>query len=334
MATNSSSMDFQRFFAVSPDLMGTGSTWTGGHLVLDGAVELARPSDMNLGWKASDTRLERTGEMRRLMGQFGEIRDRWLLLHPHEVSQRKVSLHSFHVDLNAGISCSVDETEWSEVKPIHDALSRGGAQGLRACLAPYVFDLSESPVPNILGLHGILETSDNMIVVTQRSRSVKYHPLHWSVSFEEQLEPSDLVSGGAAFHAAGSRGVNEEFLFEGAAVPSNCRLLALLIESRILNPAVVAYIRIPFSSDDLLERQRDLPQDREEFEQGKVSFVPGNVEVLARLATSEGFDTANHALDFSPWHPTSRYRLLIAMIHKFGTGRTLEALDKHVHVPY
>ncbi len=182
------------------------------------------------------------------------------------------------------------------------------------------------PFPNMAVIHGILETSDDMLVLTQRARDMHYHPLHWSASFEEGLSVSDLASANMTFHTAAARGVKEELLFEETVGPTTFRLLAVIGEFRYLNPAIVAYARIPYRSSDLLERRSREHRDRTEDEVAELRFVPLDPRSLARLVVAKTFPVPEEGNAGNPWHPTSRYRLLSAMVHRFGEQATVEAL--------
>lgn len=75
-----------------------------------------------------------------------------------------------------------------------------------------LYNRNLSLVPNICGVHTILETSDAKVVLNQRSSWVHYHSMSWSASLEEGLETVDVESGDATFHRAGARGVSEALL--------------------------------------------------------------------------------------------------------------------------
>ncbi|MBI4319367.1 MAG: hypothetical protein HY675_12840 [Chloroflexi bacterium] len=133
--------------------------------------------------------------------------------------------------------------------------------------------------------------------------------------------------GNLAFHTAATRGVSEEFLFAHGADSSDSKLLALLSEYQIVNPALVAYIAIPFTFDELLAWQRSIPKAQREFEPERISGIPVDIDVLAGVAIREEFGAGHVPID-GRWHPTSRYRLLLTKVHRFGSHDTLEALAR------
>lgn len=311
----------QRFFDVPPRLAARAGAEGIEHLAVDGAVEILRDSGTR-GWTVDDVQVTSSGRVVRLPERLSELPQRWIQTHPGERSDRKVSLSHVTPTSPHRVSLSVDETKWSEVQPLHAAVSELPPLDLRSHLLEWL-RLRPATLPNIACVHGVIRTSDRKIVVVQRHRTVRYHPLHWSVSFEEQLDPADLVFGPGSFHAAAARGVNEEFLATGDTKPGMCRLLAVILEHEILNPAVVAYARLPHSAADLRRQWQLHHTHAGDQEAENLDFVPLDVDSLARLTLSR------HRTDGAaagPWHPTSRYRLLVVMLNEFGEARTSAAL--------
>ncbi len=310
-------MDFQEFYAVPSG--GRATQIPMPQLIVDGAIEGTRAPSLSPGWEIRDTRVRIQRRVGGISDSWRALRDSWLEHHRDEISERKLSLRTY-TSQGEKIRLSVQATEWSEVQPIHEYLRSNGGIGSRLELIRTLVESKTASTPNIVSIHGIVETADEMLVLAQRSEWVEYHPLHWCASFEEQLSPEDLAYGDAAFHAAAARGVNEE-LFPAGAEPSDCALLAVVIESAIANPAIVAYLKTAFSSGDLMTSWRKR-RDRSRAELKRLRFVPLLPTNVARLIvqTRRGYR----------WHPTSRYRLLLAMSRCFGNATSLAALEREM----
>lgn len=323
-------VSFQQYFPPVADLYVAEAVARSGAnaLVVDDCLELERAHPIARGWSPSNIHIQMRGTFRTLDDRFRELRDNWRSEHPDEESHSKMSMHDFRVSAMDGrVRISVEETEWAEVQPIHSALRSPNGNILYAQLFPCIADLASCPIPNIMVVHGVIETGDNMLVLTQRGKMASYSPGHWSASFEEQVEPSDLEQGGAVFHIAAARGIDEEFSFTGIDTYRDCRVLSLCMDLGILNPAAVAYVKLPCSSTELAEAFRRVPNARNEFEPESVHFVRFEPDPLSRLVLSENCDLGN-GYTGTAWHPTSRYRLLLAMMHRFGEHDTFVALNK------
>ena len=84
-------------------------------------------------------------------------------------------------------------------------------------------------------------TSDDKVIAAQRSAEVNYAPQHWSVSFEEQLNGSDIGHKQDAFTAAARRGFTEEFGAELAA--RDVTPLTTVMQVDLLNLGIVMLLR-------------------------------------------------------------------------------------------
>jgi hypothetical protein len=118
--------------------------------------------------------------------------------------------------------------------------------------------------------------------------------------------------------------VNEEFLTHDQIGPDSCRLLAVVLESRILNPALIAYLRVPLSSAEIHRQWQMSRQQTADPEAEALDFIPLDLDALARLALSERWVGRTGT---GLWHPTSRYRIIAVMLAEFGADRTERALE-------
>lgn len=294
----------------------------GDALRVDGSLEVLRAASLSAGWSPSAIQIHSSSCFRPIPEGFESVRADWIARHSGEASYSKVSLSRVvpHQGSSTFLTVTVDSTEWKEVQPLHEQLMSPAASDLAD---RWVGDFQRDgswTIPNILTIHGVLLTADERLVVAQRSRHARYHALHWSLSYEEQVEFEDLGHGGSAFHRAASRGICEEFLGDGALDPSATKLVALTVERRIANPAFIAITRVGLRSHEVAELHR-AAIDNNEFEPNTVEFIPATPEALSRLLELPSY--APNGVTRGKWHPTARYRLRMTILHLFGE----QALD-------
>ena len=324
-------MNIQRFFPIPPAAAATLRMADRPLTVIDGAIELYRPVGFTQPvWPADHTRVSVDGRMWRLAADHKRLVDAWSYRHPNEFSGIKYALQEFGParDKSPGVSFVVRPTEWREVRALHEGLSDVGLKSVLPEFLTVLFNRNLSLIPNICSVHAILETADGKLVISQRSQSLHYHPLCWTVSFEEGLARTDLELGDAAIHHAAARGVTEEFLLSDVVSANNFVLLSVVLEHGIFNPAIVAFGTIPYSSDDLLDARCGLPNEQAETESARIEFVPLELDALASVTVDQKVRLPPGTTTLGKWHPTARYRLVAAMVYRFGVEETLRALHQ------
>lgn len=266
------------------------------------------------GWAPRDTRLEILPGMRALDARHAGLLEAWHRRHPGERSGTKVALldAGAHGDRRAPVRFAVQRTTWAQIRALHEALERDAPGKLHRELAPRVLTAQREGPPNLLAVHGVVETADGQLVLTRRATSMRYHPSHWSASLEEGVEPADLAFGDAALHEACVRGIREELGREAAPPRDAVRLLSVFLEARLLNPAVLAHARLACPAAALRPQREEV---------AALAFVPFTIDSLARQTVA-----ATHAGE--PWHPTSRFRMVTVMRHRFGEDAAEEALHR------
>jgi len=164
--------------------------------------------------------------------------------------------------------------------------------------------------PHSLCLHLIVVTKDKKILLTKRSSKVRYHPSTWSVSLEEQFDEKDLqntVSRGIMnlFSRALSEELglsNEHYSF------SNCKVLSVFLEGDIMNVSLCGVVHLEIDSIELDQMLKvRVPPD---YEFDKWAFLTWD-ELKKELNPD--------ILDTYEYHPSSKYRMLMALIYTFGT---------------
>ncbi|MEO3807918.1 hypothetical protein ABGB17_02835 [Sphaerisporangium sp. B11E5] len=88
------------------------------------------------------------------------------------------------------LNISLAPTTWSESRSFHIALERDPLRLSRGRDGAWIepVPLGGTVLPGIAVVHGIVLTSDAQVLFAQRNPKVGYAPLHWSASFEEQLQ--------------------------------------------------------------------------------------------------------------------------------------------------
>lgn len=133
--------------------------------------------------------------------EFGLREEDVVPLYPH---LKKVAITGLHVS-PAGVALAAHPVNYELCR----ALGRDPAAlaGRRPDLSP---DRQGAPAyPSIAAVHVLAVTSDNTLVMTQRSASCFSSPSTWSVSFEEQVEGAAGADG--TVEDAVRRGALEEF---------------------------------------------------------------------------------------------------------------------------
>jgi hypothetical protein len=168
--------------------------------------------------------------------------------------------------------------------------------------------------PHSLCMHMVIVTSDDKVVLTKRSTKVGYYPNTWSVTAEEQLAPQDFDQGQTSLVSRwANRLLSEEFgLNTEDYNDKNLRILSAFLESDILNISLCAHVILDITASELNQRLLILP--RPDYEFSEWSFLTHD-EVLSELFRPK-----------KTYHPSSGYRMLMALIRRFGEPIIIEKI--------
>jgi hypothetical protein len=281
---------------------------------LDGAIELLRCNNLGLGWSASDIRIEYNPVAWRLPEQFEHLRHAWEQRSPNQRSDPKIALHDIRLNKDQTLGCRLQATEWREVRPLHEAPSLEENVAVRAAVGVY-----EMLLPNIFAVHVIASTIDGWILAFRRSDMSHYHPGDWSATYEEGFALEDL-SGDGIFHRAARRGLAEEISADLHNLPlESFKVVSFVMERPLVNPAVVVMADLPIPRSALPVA---LPSD--ELELGSCTSIPIDWKVIGEIISSRSFKYGSRS---GRWHPTSRYRMLLALARHFGEDAAAETLS-------
>ena len=172
--------------------------------------------------------------------------------------------------------------------------------------------------PSTLCMHAIVITGDRRVLATKRSHKVAYVPDAWSVSVEEQLSPHDLRPGADGAVDRWARRLLFEELALGSEVyfSAGFRLLSVFLETDELNCSVCAILPIDLNHTELDTVLRAKPRTDYEFSDWKFMTYPELAEELRNPTLRQ--------------HPSTGYRILLALANRFGAARLADVVFKGV----
>jgi len=182
-----------------------------------------------------------------------------------------------------GLDVTLAPTTWTSARRFHAAVQRdpGWASKLADGRWAKPVPFGDQLLPGIAVVHAIILTSDRQVIAAERSREVNYAPLHWSVSFEEQLNEKDFGHDQDAFTVAARRGFYEEF---GADVPTvDVVPLASVMQVDLLNLGVVMLLRPAMTASDIRDSWQSAARDG--WEANDVRCFPLDDLAAANLGT-------------------------------------------------
>jgi NUDIX domain len=159
------------------------------------------------------------------------------------------------------LAVTLAPTTWASARKFHTTVQQDPAWASKLAdgswLTPMPF--GDWLLPGIAVVHAIIMTSDDKVIVAQRSAEVGYAPEHWSVSFEEQLNGSDIDHEEDAFTAAARRGFAEEF---GAELPArDVTPLTTVMQIDLLNLGMITLLRPSMTAEDIRSSWRSVAKD-------------------------------------------------------------------------
>jgi len=162
--------------------------------------------------------------------------------------------------------------------------------------------------PHALCLHMVVVTNDGKVLITKRAPDVEYYPNTWSCSIEENMALKDLEDGaeGAALRWVKRALLEELGLTEAVYRPDNFRILSVFLEVEILNVSLCGHAVLDISSEQLDRIIRALPRPDYEFTAWNY-LQHEDAELIAEILSRS-----------RPYHPTSGYRMLMALMKKNG----------------
>lgn len=174
---------------------------------------------------------------------------------------------------------------------------------------PMITDLYERgdiSFPHNLCMHLVVLTKDDKVLLTLRSKKVGSDQGTWSCSVEENLRPGDLRGERkATFMRWMSRAIFEELgVNSHCYTENNLRILSVFLEANRMNISMVGLVSLDLNQEELSKIIASLP--RNDYEFTDYEFMG-----LQEMARQLVHPTRNY-------HPTSRYRMLMTLLHRYG----------------
>jgi pyrimidine deaminase RibD-like protein len=164
--------------------------------------------------------------------------------------------------------------------------------------------------PHALCLHLIVVAKDSKILLTRRAPDTEYRPGSWSCSCEEHMAVEDIGLGSKdAVFGWAERALREELgLLKGEDYdPTDVRLLSVFLETDILNVSLCGFVSLKKASDELRDEFVCMPV-QDSAETTSWNFIEYDDNKLIR----------DVLWPRAYFHPTTRYRLILALMKKNG----------------
>jgi len=209
----------------------------------------------------------------------------------------------------------MEETTWTEARQFHQLILTNPRQIIvredRTWLEPIPWGTQR--LPGLAVVHAIVLTSDDQLLLMQRSSNAKYAPRHWSASFEEQMTKEDFASGASPALQAAARGFYEEFGLKTSL--NTIRELGILLELNLCNLGIIVLIQAPWTAQQIAKRWQEEPRPKDWDEAKAVYAIPIDCTDLDQF-----MEAIEHK--FLPLHPTSRLRIRV-LIQALRSGGTI-----------
>jgi hypothetical protein len=173
---------------------------------------------------------------------------------------------------------------WSRARSFHRLLEMNPAVGAR--LAANVLDVQKDGLahPGIACCHLIIRTADAgmpHVLLCQRQtkgRDGAYHAGLWSISIEEQLQPSETIESCVL------RGLSEELLGQQGTAGITSHVVGVVVEKSILNLSIIVLVDVPLTLTALKETWRTAIDKDEHCQLATLAL---DNDVLKQLAHSK-----------------------------------------------
>jgi hypothetical protein len=204
---------------------------------------------------------------------------------------------------------SLTRSSWTQASAFHWALRRTSVNDLvKYDRLLHGWLRHQVGLPGLASVHCIVVSSDDRVLLAQRSPRTTYAQGLWSTSFEEQLTSSDVGTPDHAALSAATRGLREELGLR-LTTGSSTRVVSVVMERGILNVSFVAIMTLGEDSRDVEEAWRTGPGATSERELTDLAWLPAEPDVLREMQRRPG----NRQL-----HPTSGLRLVVLARHLEG----------------
>lgn len=286
------------------------------HLAWGSSLSLQTCPELHRGWRAADVRVYHNSTLFSVPNEVKETYQKYLEMHYQDKrffdDNKKVMLTRNPTAFSDSPTLILETKEALFSQSMFYVDNIATSTSKRDEFIRKVVDECLVLFPHTLCMHAIIVTKDDKVLITKRSPKVAYYPGTWSCSIEEQLSLSDIKDGGdRAVLKWFKRLLHEELGLSAEAYnEENLRILSVFLESDILNISVCAHAILDMDSVELGQVLKCLPRTDYEFTD------------WAFLKHEDLFNEL-----FNPsraYHPTSGYRMLMALIRRYGEPKIAE----------
>ncbi len=165
-------------------------------------------------------------------------------------------------------------------------------------------------LPNMVIVTPVVICSDEKVVFIRRGDRVKYYPGYWSISLEEQIDPTQDMLEETLLQRATERAIEEEI---GVKKVKQIKILSLYREWHNGNVNIAMLVYVDETSGSIENAWRGHAVDQAEFQQ--MRFEPFmDLDIMIAILQNPTYEGRR-------FHPGSKYRLLMALLaeHSFDT---------------
>jgi isopentenyldiphosphate isomerase len=286
-------------------------------IAMDGAVTLARCTVLDVGWPLSDRHIdfEHTGDLWTPPVELEDDRvsfRRDLLGEMQRDSTLVTLLNSPKVFSDVPVlRLQTASVRYSDMQFFRHAMLDPASI---PALVNAAVNSDRVGFPSGMTAQMIVTTNDHRVVITQRAMKVYWFPGLWTCSIEENMTVEEDIRSGKdvrAVRALVERGLREELrLVEGEDYRlDEARVLSVFLETHesVLATHLCIVVTLELTADECDHRLRSVADGTDEEARRWVFARP---EELLPYLVSE---------DAEFFHPTARYRMLMFLLHKWGT---------------
>lgn len=291
-------------------------------LAWDKIITISQCPDLNEGWRLSDVRIVREHHKFEIPVQWEESYKHYFNENYHKKrffndgTKFMLTKNPRTFTDTPTLELDIKETRYSVVLFYREQIWYNHSDVQKRMIDDFV--KSEESYPQALGMQVVVITSDNMILATRRSPKVEHDPSTWSVSLEEQLSADKDFDGDARRIVLrwGKRLLEEELgIDEEQYDEDNLRILTVMLECYIVNCSLFGVFRLAITAKELDNRIKSMVRKDYEFQDWK--FI-----TFEQLIT----ELRSPSHDSFPLHPSSGYRMLLVLAHKYGIPGLAERL--------
>lgn len=272
------------------------------------SLTLQSPPDLRKGWPVEEVHIEYDITQYVFPGHIDELYKQYVESDFHKKYQddrTRLMLTENPIvfsDLPT-LRLRVRWTKWSQLRFYQDHIL-----GKRKEQVQHIQQVLAGPInfPNSLALLLVVATSDGYVLLIQTSPKVHYYPSTWACSIGEHLDVTDLQGPEERF----ALNWIERALWEELGVspngfkPYNARIMAVIMESQIVNCSLVGVVTLNHNRSNLnaiIDKQPRTDYEFQDWDLISWDDIPRELISPTRQ-----------------YHPSTGLRMFYSGLHKFG----------------